>query len=72
MSKKMTENIGLQHIPDVPLSLIIKKLGPTQYDKFNLAYMQCSNGVEFLVSKYVEYLENGAKGQLKMLLDKYN
>lgn len=72
LKHNMSENIGLQHIPDVPLSLIIQKLGPTQYDKFNLAYMLDSNCVEFPVSKYVEHLEGGGKGQLKMLLDMYN
>jgi len=62
----------LYNIPFVSLCIIIRILGPTQYNKFNTSYITSSNGIEYPIHKYVDCLEGGSKWQLKILLDKYN
>lgn len=56
----------MNYLKFLPLCIVIRILGPTQYEHFKATYSE-----SYPVDKYVECLDGGAEGQLKKLLDKY-
>lgn len=61
----------LQYIPDIPLCIIIRQLGPANYNKFNTAYKRYDTDPNYPIDKYIEFLPHSSKDYLELILKEY-